>query len=768
MVRAVACSLVALGLFLYLLSQATPTLNWQFGTLAGISVLLELLAVPQKRFGLFSTSFSGNFASALIPSVGPSAAALVTVTGITLRTLFKGAIRGQTEDWPTRWREALIDLNAQLVPLAYLQWQDSHDAAASLVALSLHWPLVLLLPAWLAKELPDFALDEWREVIWLTGSLHLSSGFLGVALALAFNHGQAEGFWLLPVLFILQRSARTEALRLEGIDAERLQAREEKARLELALTQHHLQGKVSELTFLEECASSLARSRGLDQAVEVILSHLQRLSQGHSVALWLNQGEDLRLVSPDAQKFADINPPLLLSCTKSGQPTTLQQGHEKCSIWPLQGEGLAGVRGPSLTQEEEMLLRLLIRQAALGLQSAHRYEDQHASLQELAQANEQMRLWLDRLVVLLDGARALSATLESSVLLERFSQLMESLCGAGAVMLDDQLGVSWGLPGPAPFLRELAENFPADQMLAVRVVGEGSVMMVRLADEGGQFGFLVLVGQPIDFSTGMQRVVQILCYHLASALRGADYHAQVTQTLVELRQTQAQLVQSSKMAAMGQFAAGVAHEINSPLAAITIALETAETRVQDPQSTLRRLALARKAVDKATAIIRKLLYYSREGSQSNQLTPIARIVRDTLEIFGPQLENAGVSLEYQPSADPLVSVNENEIQQVLINLMLNARDATTGQAERKVVIRTLQEGERAVIEVEDNGPGIAPEIQSRIFEPFFTTKDIGEGTGLGLSVSYQIAHNHEGDLVLASSSEQGTLFRLRLPVASRQ
>lgn len=760
--RAVGGSVVALGLFAFLLGQAQASPNWQLAVLAAVSLSLELLAVAQKRFGLFSAAFSCNLAAALTPGVGPGVAALLVVAGVGVRTLVKGARRRGRPDWPARAREALSDVISQLVPLAFLHFYQRSDAAACLGALALYLPLTLLLPAWLAEELAEFDVHEWREVRWLTGFLYFSLGFLGIALALAMAHGKAEGLWLLPVLFILQRSARTEALRLEVTDNERLRAAQEKTRLELALasaslqrTQGDLLGKIEELAFLEECARHLARSPGLEGTVEAVLTELLRLTRCPTAALWVCQGDRLRSArrhnAPD-----DLEESVLRDCLRAGKPRRLEWA--RCTGWlcPLEGEGVLFVGRERFSAEEESLLRLLVGQAALGLQSARRYEEQRLSLHQLAVANDGLRLWLERMVFLLEGARALSATLETAVLLDRFAQLMESLCPTGAVVRGAEVAVQWGSPGADPVA--LADSLPSEQALALR----SDALAVRLVDEGGPLGCLLLFGS--EFPPEMQRVVQLAGYHLASALRSADYHARVKEALEELRQTQAQLVQSSKMAAMGQFAAGVAHEINSPLAAITVALESAEARLDDPEATRRRLGLARKAVDKATAIIRKLLYYSREGSQGRQTTSLGVIVRDTLEIFGPQIEKDGLALEYRCEAEPQVEVNENEIQQVLVNLLLNARDATAGQSSRRVVLRSLVEEDRAVLEVADNGPGIPEEIQARIFEPFFTTKDVGEGTGLGLSVSYQIAQHHGGELALKASSGEGTAFRLYLPL----
>lgn len=728
MSRALLCSLTALAMAAFLLLQPRPSWEGLGLVLGAISLALELLSIPQKRFGFFTSSFSCNLAMALLPSLGPGAAVRVLLLSIGLRTLLKGAIHEDREDWGARWREALADLNTQLVPMTFLAVHPGLDLANSVLACSLHWPLALLLSTWLAEELPDFVAQERREVIWLTGTLQLALGFLGVAMAQGFQIGRWEGFWLLPVLLVLQRSARTEAVRLDVLEAERLWNQEQIAQAHLAQTRQDLQSKIDELEFLEEFAARLARVETLELAGETILRHLGQLTGSPGLALWLVSEDKFRLLY-HLGPACPVEPNAVLQCARSLQNLHLPEG----TLYSLDGEGVVYVHKAAIEKEGKRFVPLLLRQALLGLQSARRHQAQRAQTEELAQ-------WVNLLVFLLDGARALSGTLESPVLVERFSQLLEPLSASGQVILEPSgLARRWGTGQPSP-----SED-----------------LSLELKDEGGRLGQLVLKAPGVPFNSKQKWVLQALCLHLAGALRAAEYHGQVSQTLLELRQTQAQLVQSSKMAAMGQFAAGVAHEINSPLAAIGVALDAATSRLEEGSPIVKRLELARKGVEKATAIIAKLLYYSREGSQGRQQVAVGKIIQDTMEIFGPQMEKAGLAIDLQTPVDPQVEVNLNEIQQVLVNLLLNARDATSDVTSPRVRLSVGQEGREALLEVSDNGPGVPEEVGQRIFEPFFTTKGIGQGTGLGLSVSYQIAENHRGQLLWKG----GSTFQLRLPLA---
>lgn len=223
-------------------------------------------------------------------------------------------------------------------------------------------------------------------------------------------------------------------------------------------------------------------------------------------------------------------------------------------------------------------------------------------------------------------------------------------------------------------------------------------------------------------------------------------------------QLQAQLAQTAKLAAVGQLAAGVAHELNSPLGALMMVLESLQARVDE--SLTGRVDTALRSGHKLQRIVDKLLRYSRaESSALTTLSP-AEVVKDTLEMVGTYLNKEGIAVEVEVPSELQVVSNANELQQVLTNLLLNARDALRDAPVRRIRI-SASEG---ALVVADTGPGVPPEARSRLFQPFYTTKPVGEGTGLGLSLSRDIATRHGGTLELVPSSE-GAAFRLTLPSA---
>ena len=178
-------------------------------------------------------------------------------------------------------------------------------------------------------------------------------------------------------------------------------------------------------------------------------------------------------------------------------------------------------------------------------------------------------------------------------------------------------------------------------------------------------------------------------------------------------------------------------------------------------------------VDRMVGIIQHLRVFSRDTSKEPDTQfSLNEVVNESLKMIRAQLVNRGISVELELDADlPNTVGNPRQLEQVCLHLLANARDALEQEAERqdsdwhkRIVIRT-QRGEEAILEVEDNGSGIEPEIQARIFEPFFTTKEVDQGKGLGLSISYAIVQNHRGRIETTSRPGIETLFKVILPIS---
>jgi signal transduction histidine kinase len=234
----------------------------------------------------------------------------------------------------------------------------------------------------------------------------------------------------------------------------------------------------------------------------------------------------------------------------------------------------------------------------------------------------------------------------------------------------------------------------------------------------------------------------------------------------EQQETQAGVLLASKMAAVGQLAAGVAHELNTPLGAVQLQIELVQMQTNLNTTSQKAIDVAQKAVEHAQTIISRLLYYSREGATQKQNLDLNQIVQDTLQLLQSQLKIDGVEVATELCPHCRADVNANEIQQVLTNLVLNAKDACLepGAQGKNILVRTRRGGQEVAVEVYDQGAGVPDAIRERIFEPFFTSKPVGKGVGLGLSVSAELVAQHGGQLQVENAAPPWTtLFRLRLP-----
>lgn len=248
--------------------------------------------------------------------------------------------------------------------------------------------------------------------------------------------------------------------------------------------------------------------------------------------------------------------------------------------------------------------------------------------------------------------------------------------------------------------------------------------------------------------------------------RGLPTHiVSVERDISEERRLREQLIHSERLSAIGQLVAGVAHEINNPLQAVMGFTELLATS-KDPDEIQRDLEQIRREAGRAAKIVRHLLSFARRSTLERSVADLNEIVRTTLALRSFELRNANIDVHQEYSRDlPVIVVNREEIQQVVLNLILNAEQAIRGTAMHGTIrVRTDQTGDTAFVEVSDDGPGVATDQRGRIFEPFYTTKLVGEGTGLGLSVSLGIAQAHGGALRLVPSS-RGACFRLMLPSA---
>ena len=232
---------------------------------------------------------------------------------------------------------------------------------------------------------------------------------------------------------------------------------------------------------------------------------------------------------------------------------------------------------------------------------------------------------------------------------------------------------------------------------------------------------------------------------------------------VELARSREQMVQASKMAAVGQLAGGVAHEINNPLAVILGFAQSVCQRLPEDDALSLPLRSIEREAKRCKALVSDLLAFSRKSTGLRQPTQLSALVVTTASLIEHQARLQGVQVRLDCREGlPESLVDANMLQQVLVNLCNNAIDAMPSGGELTLATRQTPAADLEIT-VRDTGAGIPPEIRSRIFEPFFTTKPVGKGTGLGLALAYEIVQQHGGQLVCESELERGTAMIVTLP-----
>ena len=298
---------------------------------------------------------------------------------------------------------------------------------------------------------------------------------------------------------------------------------------------------------------------------------------------------------------------------------------------------------------------------------------------------------------------------------------------------------------------------------AVEAAGIRGFVCVPIRAQGRVLGTLSLGRQVLEpFTPEEVRLLEATADQIGVALDNARLYSETRRQLEELKRTQAQLIHAERLAAIGELAAGVAHEINNPLTTILgeiqlLLLEELPPRMRE------RLKIVVEESARTARIVQNLLLFARRYPPQSNPCSLADSVRRVLELkaYQLQVDNVRVVTDYQTC--PPVWADEHQIQQVLLNLVQNAHQAMRPRGHGVLTVRVKPESGWARIEVLDDGPGIAPENLKRLFEPFFTTKAPGEGSGLGLSVSYGIVAEHGGRLWADNRADGGAAFYVELP-----
>jgi PAS domain S-box-containing protein len=464
----------------------------------------------------------------------------------------------------------------------------------------------------------------------------------------------------------------------------------------------------------EDAAFTIFRSLGLEPGHESV-----RLPSRGSLAVALARGEPVNAeATPEA--FPEAGPlglALYFPC------------RAKRELIAILGVGRKEGFDP-LNSEEVDLVQALAGQAATAIMNGRLYRslrEKADELQALTEYNENILESIDAgiLVLDLDGRVA------------RWNRPLEAL---------------YGQRREATLGRTLDEIFPESFLEALRgslVLGDreeiAHIYKLHLPSADGRSLMVNVALAPFQLGSGERCGTILILEDITARVRLEE-----------------QLQHSEKMASIGLLAAGVAHEVNTPLTGISSYAQMLRKEVEagDPKAEL--LEKIEKQAFRASKIINSLLNFSRAGGAELEPLDVNKLVLDVLSLLEPQLGGASVKLRKELGERlPRVRGNENRLQQVFFNLFLNAKDAMPKGGWLTLVTRA--DDDTVIVEIKDTGHGIRKEHIKRIYDPFFTTKGIGRGTGLGLSVSYGILQEHGGTIFVDSVPGKGTTFQVMLP-----
>jgi len=243
----------------------------------------------------------------------------------------------------------------------------------------------------------------------------------------------------------------------------------------------------------------------------------------------------------------------------------------------------------------------------------------------------------------------------------------------------------------------------------------------------------------------------------------AESFVVIARDITSEKQLETRMSETEKLAGIGQLAAGIAHQLNTPLGSILLSAQMVEADTQD-EDTAEDIHRIIRQTEQCRGIIKGLLNFARPSGSGRGRINLAEVLRETAYLMEKNLKLAEVEFSVQEDCESWIHGNRNELEQVFFNLLANSLDAMGGGGRVEAAIRKSEPGEIMVL-FSDTGEGIPPAHRDRIFLPFFTTKDYGKGTGLGLSIVARIVHEHGGRIELESRERQGTTFSIYFPIA---
>jgi signal transduction histidine kinase len=428
-------------------------------------------------------------------------------------------------------------------------------------------------------------------------------------------------------------------------------------------------------------------------------------------------------------------------------------GPPSVEIWPLFIKSIESIC-------EEMRERVHLTENTLAVSTAE-LEDLYAKLRDDAEAERDQ-----------NNQALLAKSVENQKLFSLMDSVLES-SSEGVLVVDHKsrkiqlynnaFASLWSIP------KDIIERKNDDELLGFVVSQLKDPksfvdLVISLYDSPEQESF-----DEIHFSDGKLFERKSVPLRFEGEITGRVwFFRDLTKTKQQIAQIEAhkiQLIQASRLTSLGEMSAGVAHEINNPLAIIAGTTTILEKFRTDTNKFNSKIDTIQRAVFRISKIVSGLRKFSRTADKSDfKKHHLKGIIDESIAMTSAIARKEGIVIDYQYSCDPVIYCDEIEIEQVVVNLISNAVDATKGLQEKwiKVLLRT--EENEAVLQIWDSGSGISDEIRSKIFQPFFTTKPVGEGTGLGLAIVTGIIKEHQADISILENVAN-TCFQIRFKIA---
>ncbi len=756
---------------LYLIWDFPQSYSAQALVALGVSaVILECLSPKLSGWGYQSCGVGVYAALGVTSGLSPALAQIVMLNSLLIRM----GVRGRSHKFGPLWDYLLdaLPLSLFLVCLKLLHpfkagWVLSVGCFAAMVALT---PLLLL------REVPPVVRLSKKTLVPLISSM-----------AIIGLYWPLESSSLIPgvLLYSMLVYGAWELARTRTV------SREELAETHLGLVKDSQDKLYREIDRKSDLASHQARNRKLLEAIQKnfvnavsfkqALSALLRLVDGlfspRSTVLFLCRDGELRpylFRSPDTRalegaELTDLKEPLAEACWRENRPMSrrrrewpakLLPEERSVAVAPIPGYGVLylGHSTDLFKSPQVETLSLVGRQASYLMQSLAQRVAQKQQIAFVSDEKRRLGLWASRLKQLLRVSQRLSECKSSvevySSLEERFSSLIPHHYFAAV----------GGAEEPIEYSEEEHWNKEAVRALVGRVARDGRPLLLNAIPSKD---LVPVEGASAVLLVPMNRLkIALMLVECQESNSYSQEHLDLVLMLGQLAESallrirlQEEYLAASKAAAIGQMAAALSHELNTPLGVIQLEMEMAGTFLESsPGKAERHLERAEQALDTSQKILSALLYYTTSYAVVHELMDLKEVLTELVR----ELDRHSVRLQCEGGNFQLKAFRM-DLEQLLRQLLHNAIEASENREHPQVLVRLRDQGEHLQVEVRDNGTGIKEEIRERIFEPFFTTKPVGRGLGLGLSIASQIARLHKGSLVLDSSSSEGSCFVLRLP-----